>query len=131
MKFELGQTGAFEVEFDYGKLNISSNTVIGYRPVHLLVSSIAGCSGGLLKKVLEKKRIAFDTIHIDADVERNEEEVNRVTKIALHYTVFGKNLNSAQVQKSLGVAAKNCSMIESVKGAIEVVETVEVKESGA
>ena len=81
MKFELGQTGAFEVEFDYGKLNISSNTEIGYRPVHLLVSSIAGCSGGLLKKVLEKKRIAFDTIHIDAEVERESCDENR---FALH-----------------------------------------------
>lgn len=129
MLFKLGETGAFESEFDYGKLNISSNTEIGFRPVHLLVSSIAGCSGGVFKRILEKKRIGFDTIHIEADVERNKKEVNRVTKIALHYIVYGKNLDLSQVQKSLDLAMKNCSMVETVKNSIDIVETVEVRES--
>ncbi len=61
--------------------------------MQLLVSSLAGCSGGLLKKILEKKRIVFDTIEIEADIERDETEANKVTKIALHYIVYGKNLS--------------------------------------
>lgn len=129
MNFKLSETGAFEAEFEYGKLTVSGNSEIGFRPYQLLVSSIAGCSGGLLKKILEKKRIVFDDIQIEADVERNEAEANKVTKIILHYTVFGKDLKLEQAEKSLELARKHCSMIESVKGSIEVVETVEVKEA--
>lgn len=128
MNFKLNDSGAFEAEFEYGRLEISSNPEIGFRPVQLLVSSIVGCSGGLLRTVLEKKRIPFETIHIDADIERDEKRANKVTKIALHYTVIGKDLSIEQVEKSLKVAMKHCSMVESVKDSIEVVETVEVKE---
>ena len=128
MNFKLTETGAFEAGLDFGKINISGNSELGFRPFQLLVSSIAACSGGVLKSILEKKRMSFDTIEIEAEVERNEAEVNRVTKISLHFTVYGKDLNLSQVQKSLDLAAKNCSMVESVKGAIEVVETVEVRE---
>ncbi|GFZ90076.1 osmotically inducible protein C [Compostibacillus humi] len=128
MKFKLSQTGAFEAEFEYGKIEISSNTELGFRPLQLLVSSLAGCSGGLLKKVLEKKRITFDSIEIETDIERNEKEANKVTKIALHFIVYGINLNLTQVQKSLDLAVKNCAMIHSVNSAIEVVETIEVRE---
>jgi len=129
MKFNLGETGAFEAEFEYGKIDISSNAELGFRPVQLLVSSLAGCSGGLLKRVLEKKRIVFDAIEIEADIERNEKEANKVTKINLHFIVFGDNLSQKQVQKSLELAVKNCSMIQSINSAIEVIETIEVREN--
>jgi uncharacterized OsmC-like protein len=128
MKFNFKETGALEAEFEYGKLDISSNSELGFRPVQLLISSLVGCSGGLLKKVMEKKRIAFDTIKMEVDIERNEKEANKVTKIVLHFIVFGKNLSISQVQKSLDLAVKNCAMIQSVNSAIEVVETVEVRE---
>ncbi len=127
MKFTLGETGAFEADFEYGKMNISSNTGIGFRPVQLLVSSLAGCSGGLLKNILEKKRITFDSIAIEANIERNEKEANKVTKVELHFIVFGKDLSQPQAQKSLDLAVKNCAMIQSVNRAIEVVETIEVR----
>jgi putative redox protein len=130
MKFNLEDTGAFSAELDYGKLDISSNTEIGFRPIQLLVSSLAGCSGGLLKRVLHKKRIAFDAIEIEVDIERSEGEVNKVTKIMLHFIVIGKNLRLSQIQKSLDLAVKNCAMIQSVNSAIDVMETIEVRENG-
>lgn len=129
MNFKLGETGAFQTEFEYGGMEISSNTEIGFRPFQLMVASIAGCSGGVLKKILEKKRLSFETIHIKADITRIEEEVNKISKIALHFTVVGKDLSYPQVKKSLDLATKNCSMIESVKGSIEVIETIEVREN--
>lgn len=128
MKFNLSDSGAFETNFEYGQLHISGNPDIGFRPVQLLVSSIAGCSGGVLKKVLEKKRISFDSIEIATEIERNEKEANRVTKIQLHYIVKGKNLIQDQLEKSLSVALKNCAMVQSVKDAIKIEESIESKE---
>ena len=128
MKFHLGESGVIQGDFEYGKIDISSKPDIGFRPVQLLISSLAGCSGGMLKKILVKKRINFDSIDIESDLERNEEEANRVTKITLHYIVYGKNLDISKVQKSLELAVKNCAMVQSVKDAIEIVETIEVRE---
>lgn len=129
MKFQLQQSGAFAAEFKQGKINISSNTDIGFRPVELLVSSIAGCSGGLLKTILGKRRIEFEGIEIEATIERNEKEANKVTKVALHYIVLGKNLSLTKVQQSLDLAVKNCAIVQSVNNSIEIVETLEVRES--
>ncbi len=128
MNFKLSETGAFQTEFEFGQLSISGNSDIGFKPVQLIVSAIAGCSGGVFKKILEKKRIAYNGIEITADVERNPDEANRITKIAFHYLVDGENLQLEQLQKSLEIAFKNCAMAQSVKGAIEISETVSIKD---
>ena len=118
----------FESEFDFGKLTISGKDEFGFRPYALLVSSIAGCSGGVLKQVLTKMRIAFDNIAITADVKRNPDIANRVEEIKLHFTIFGKDLPEKKVEKALELSSKNCSMVQSVKGSINVIETFEIKE---
>ncbi|WP_018665116.1 OsmC family protein [Heyndrickxia acidiproducens] len=128
LKFTLKDTGAFQSKFEFGSLSISGNSKIGFRPYQLLVSSIAGCSGGVFKKVLDKKRISYQNIEITADVERNEQKENKVTKIHLHFLVKGENLKLEQLEKSLKVAMKNCPMAQSVKGAIAINETVEARE---
>jgi putative redox protein len=68
-------------------------------------------------------------ITISASVERNEEEANRVTKIHLNFTVEGENLKLDQLEKSLEVSKKNCAMVQSVKDAINITETVEIRQA--
>jgi putative redox protein len=129
VNFKLTDTGAFQSKFEFDELFISGNSDIGYRPVELMVSSIAGCSGGVYKKILEKKRISFTGIEIRASVERNKEEANKITKIDLTYIVEGQNLDLQQLEKALEVALKNCGMAQSVMGAIEINEKVEIRNS--
>ena len=126
MEFTMHENG-FESEFDFGRLTISSNDEFGFRPYALLVSSIAGCSGGVLKKVLTKMRIEFDDIKIIADVKRNPDAADRVEEIKLHFTIFGNDLSEKKVQKALELSSKNCSMVQSVKDSINVIETFEIK----
>lgn len=126
MEFTMHDNG-FESEFDFGKLTISGNDEYGFRPYALLVSSIAGCSGGVLKKVLEKMRIHFDDITISADVKRNPDVANRVEEIKLHFTIIGTDISESKVEKALELSTKNCSMVQSVKGSINVIETFEIK----
>jgi len=128
MEFTMHDNG-FESEFDFGKLTISGNDEYGFRPYALLVSSIAGCSGGVLKKVLEKMRIDFDDIKISADIKRNPDIANRVEEIKLHFTIFGSNLNEKKIAKAMALSNKNCSMVQSVKGSIDVIETFEIRNS--
>jgi len=115
-----------ETSVGFGDLHISSDDTKGYRPFQLMVSSIAGCSAGVFHKILEKQRLEYDHLSIDADVVRNEEQVNRIEKITLHFTIEGKDLNEKKLQRNLDISKKNCSMVQSVIDSIEVEEKLTV-----
>ncbi|HET7657556.1 MAG TPA: OsmC family protein, partial [Bacillales bacterium] len=90
-------------------------------------SSLAVCSGTVLQKILAKKRIAYDDITIKVlEVDRNPDKANRVDKIHLHFVIKGDNLEDQKIKKSLEIAKKNCSMVQSVIDSIEVTETYEL-----
>ncbi|RIW32307.1 OsmC family peroxiredoxin [Bacillus salacetis] len=126
MEFKMKE-GGFVTDLSYGELNVSGNEEYGFRPYQLMVSSIAVCSGGVLRKILEKQRINFEDISISADVTRNEEKANRIEKIALHFTIKGTNLNEEKIRKAMELTRKNCSMVQSVSGSMEIEETFELR----
>jgi putative redox protein len=118
------ETG-FTADFEYGTLHISGDEQFGFRPYQLLVSSVAVCSGGVLRQILDKKRMKYDDIKIKADVTRNKEEANRVEKIHLHFTLYG-DLDDQKVERALELTKKHCSMAQSVIGSIELEESFEI-----
>lgn len=115
-------------EFAFGNLTISGDDALGYRPFQLMVASIVGCSGSVFKKILQKQRISFETLTVDADVERNPDEANRIEHITLHFTVKGKDLNEEKLKKSLTIARRNCAMVRSVEDSIHIEETLKITE---
>jgi putative redox protein len=125
MEFKMKEVG-FKTQFEYGELHVAGDETYGFRPYQLLVSAVAVCSGGVLRKILEKKRLEIEDMMVKADVTRNEKEANRIEKIHLHFIIKGKNLEREKVAKSLEVARKNCSMVRSVEGSIEVTESFEL-----
>ncbi len=116
---------SFVSEFEFGELEVSGNAEYGFRPYQLLVSSVAVCSGGVFRKVLEKKRISYQDIRIHADVKRNEAGANEVTDIHLHFTIIGTDASDEKIEKALEVSKKNCPIVQSVKDSIKVTETFE------
>ncbi|WCK56901.1 OsmC family protein [Aneurinibacillus sp. Ricciae_BoGa-3] len=125
MEFYMKENG-FATKFPFGELNISGDDNFGFRPYQLLVSSVAVCSGGVLRKVLEKMRMSYEDIKVAVNVERNEAEANRVEKIHLHFVIKGENLQEAKVGKALEVTRKNCAMVQSVKDSIQITESFEL-----
>ncbi|APC47236.1 OsmC family protein [Virgibacillus halodenitrificans] len=127
MKLVMKENG-LRTELEYGVLDISGNEEYGFRPYQLMVASIAGCSGSVFRKILEKQRTEIDDMQITAEVERNPEEANRIEKITLNFKVQGKNLDPAKLQKNLEISRKNCSMVRSVEGSIQIEEKIETIE---
>ncbi|MFG6495919.1 OsmC family protein [Fictibacillus sp. UD] len=125
MEFKMTEKG-FETSVDYGTLQISGDAEYGYRPFQLLVSSVAVCSGGVLRKVLERMRMTYEDISVQAKVTRVEDEANRVSDIHLHFVIKGSELSQEKVEKALIVTRKNCSMVQSVKDSINVTESFEI-----
>ena len=126
MKYIMTEDG-FETELDYGKLSISSDETKGFRPYQLMVSSLVGCSGGVLRKVCEKMRMPVEEMEITVlEVIRNPEEASRVEKVHIHFKLKGSQLKSNKLQKAMELTKKNCAMVRSVNQSIEVIETFEL-----
>lgn len=126
MEFKMKPDVGFFTEVGFGRLDVAGDEQYGFRPYQLLVSSVAVCSGGVLRKVLEKMRMDIKDIHIQADAERVEEEANRVSKITVHFRIAGNNLDEKKIEKAMVLTRKNCSMVQSVIGSIEIEETFEI-----
>jgi putative redox protein len=117
----------FETALDFGTLTISGDESKGFRPYQLLVSSLVGCSGGVLRKVCEKMRMPIEEMEIDVlEVIRNPEEASRLEKVHIHFKLKGSNLDVTKMERAMALTKKNCSMVRSVDQSIEVVETFEV-----
>ncbi|WP_417900945.1 OsmC family protein [Bacillus haimaensis] len=127
MKFKMKEVG-FSTELEYGELHVAGDEQYGFRPYQLMVSSIAVCSGGVLRTILKKKRMEVEDISLTAEVTRNEKEANRIEKIQIHYVIKGKDLAHDKVEQAVELAKKNCPMVQSVKDSIEVTETFEIVE---
>jgi uncharacterized OsmC-like protein len=128
MIFKMKDVG-FSTETEYGELQVAGNSEYGFRPFQLMTASIAVCSGGVMRTILGKKRIAYEDITIQAEVERNEQEANRITKISMHFVIKAKGLTNEQMNKVMELTAKNCAMVQSVKDSITIEKTFEIIES--
>lgn len=126
MEFKMKPETGFTAQLPYGELHIAGDEEYGFRPYQLLVSSIAVCSGGVLRTILKKKRLEVEDMTIQTEVVRNEEKANRIEKIHIHYVIKGNNLPKEKVEQSLELARKNCPMAQSVVGSIEITESFEL-----
>ncbi|WP_307188677.1 MULTISPECIES: OsmC family protein [Bacillaceae] len=116
----------YTIDLPYGKLDISGDESAGFRPFQLLVSSIAVCSGGVFRNILDKKRISYKSINIEADVVRNEANVNEVTAVYLTFVIEGAQANVEKLEKALQLATKNCPIVQSVNKSINITETIKM-----
>lgn len=60
MEFQMKEIG-YKTTFEYGELHVAGDVTYGFRPFQLMVSAIAGCSGSVFRKILDKKE-SFMTI---------------------------------------------------------------------
>ncbi len=122
MEFKMKEH-SFQAEFEYGTIDISGDAQYGFRPYQLLVSSVAVCSGGVMRKILDKMRIPYEDIRIKADVTRNPDEADRIERIALHFELKGIDIADERMEKVMALTRKNCAMYQSVKDSIDIQET--------
>ncbi len=120
MKF-LIESDRVIAELPSNQLVISPIPGVGVRPYELLISSLIGCGGTLLKTILEKKRVSYEKLEMEADSIRNPSQANRIEKITIIANIFSKDeLTLGQREKISSLVMKNCGMIQSVLPAIKV-----------
>ncbi|MFC7393929.1 OsmC family protein [Scopulibacillus cellulosilyticus] len=124
MEFKMTEHG-IQTDTGFGALDISADEEKGFRPYQLMVASLAGCSVSVMRKILKKKRLEVEDIQVTAEVTRNPDKADRIEKVHLHFRIKGKGLED-KMDKIMELTTKNCSMVQSVIGSIEVTETYEL-----
>ncbi|WP_462405823.1 OsmC family protein [Gracilibacillus sp. Marseille-QA3620] len=120
MKFTINNE-IMSADLGYGELLISPNNQKGYRPIELFVSSLAGCSGTVLRDILQKKRLGVRQVDIEVSVSRIPEEANRINQLCFFATVHAdKTLSPESTEKVTKLMMKNCGMIQSVISSIDI-----------
>lgn len=101
----------------------------GSRPMELLLMGLGGCSGIDVIMMLEKSKQNVKDCQMEVTAERAEGIPAVYTKIHLHFTVTGTDLNEKKVARAVELSAeKYCSVSKMLEKTAEMTHTYEVVE---
>jgi putative redox protein len=90
---------AFESLQNQSKIEIDAKN--GFSPKALLLSGLAGCTGVDVVDVLEKMRVPFANLQIDAEAEQTDEHPRVFKFITLTYRIRTGEENRDKVKKAI------------------------------
>ncbi len=83
---------------------------IGVRPMEMMLLGLGGCTAFDVVMILEKARERITGCEVDLDSERASEDPKVFTKVRMIYTLRGKDLKPAAVERAIKLSAeKYCS----------------------
>ncbi|MEJ7914209.1 MAG: OsmC family protein [Chitinophagaceae bacterium] len=103
----------------------------GFGPKALLLTGLAGCSGIDLVDILEKMRVPFKGLSVDAEAEQTEEHPKVFRDIHLTYTVNTDEAYREKVTKAINLSLETyCGVAAMLKknSAINYTLTLEPSE---
>ena len=105
---------AFDSYQNNAKIDIESGA--GFGPKALLLTGLAGCSGIDVVDVLEKMRVPFANLVIDAEAEQTEEHPRVFKTIHLTYHIKTEEENRDKVKKAIDLSLeKYCGVAAMLK----------------
>jgi putative redox protein len=92
----------------------------GPRPMEILLSAVAGCTGIDIISILKKMRLEPMSFHMEIKGDRADEHPKRFTNIHVHYVLEGE-LPEDKVVRAIQLSKdKYCSVSHSLNAAITV-----------
>lgn len=108
MTFQAHVEGAPAIVMDAEQ---KSEPVPGPSPMQAVLLAAMGCTASDVVWILNKERVPFAKLEIDADAERAKTEPKVYTKIHLHYRVYGTGIKESAVQRAIDLSTeKYCSV---------------------
>jgi putative redox protein len=103
---------------------------LGPRPMETLLIGTGGCTAYDVVHILKKGRADITDCVVDIDSERAADDPKVFTKIHFHFTVTGKGLKHAQVERAIQLSAeKYCSASIMLAKTAAITHDFELKES--
>jgi putative redox protein len=108
----------------------SGGNNLGVRPMEMLLLGLGGCSAFDVVHILRKGRQNVSDCVADIDATRADTDPKVFTKIHVHFTVSGKELDAKRVEQAVHLSAeKYCSASIMLGKAAEITHGFEVVES--
>jgi putative redox protein len=93
----------------------------GVRPSDLLLLALASCSAYDVVSILQKKRIALRSLHVDVDSEQEPEPPWTFRRIKLTFQLRGDGLTQKAIDQAIELSlTKYCSVATTISGKAEI-----------
>jgi putative redox protein len=97
------------------------------RPMELILAGTGGCAAFDVVLILQKARQEISACDVQLTAERAETEPKVFTKINLHFTVNGKNLDLSKVERAVKLShEKYCSATTMLAKTAEITYSIDV-----
>ena len=103
----------------------------GPKPKPFMMVSLAGCTGMDIVSLLNKMRVAFDSLDIRVVGDLSEEHPKKFEKMKIIYELTGQSIDRSKVEKAVALSQeKYCGVSASYRASIELSHEIIIKESG-
>jgi len=100
------------------------------RPMELMLAGAGGCTAFDVVLILQRSRQNIIACEVSLQAERAETDPKVFTKINLHFTVKGKDLDPSKVERAINLSHdKYCSATAMLANTAEITHTFEVVQS--
>ncbi len=100
------------------------------RPMELMLAGAGGCTAFDVVLILQRSRQNISACEVSLQAERAETDPKVFTKINLHFTVKGKDLDPSKVERAINLSHdKYCSATAMMANTAEITHTFEVVQS--
>jgi putative redox protein len=96
----------------------------GFKPIELMLVSLAGCTAMDVISILQKKRLDVRDFDVRVQADRQEEHPKVFTHIILEFIVTGKNIDEASVQRAVELSAEKYCAAQAMLGKVVPIDHV-------
>jgi len=99
------------------QITTDSGGAAGPSPTQLLLLSLAGCMGVDVRMILEKSRVPVETLEVEVEGDRVEDQPRRFHSIRLTYRLRGpRDEDQAKLERAVELSKeKYCSVLHSLR----------------
>jgi putative redox protein len=117
---------AFDTFQGNAKLEIDAKA--GFSPKALLLSGLAGCSGIDVVEILEKMRVPFADLSIDAEADQTDEHPRVFKDIHLTYILSAAEENRDKIKKAIDLSLSTyCGVAAMLKKNSDIHYTIQLR----
>jgi putative redox protein len=100
------------------------------RPMELMLAGAGGCAAFDVVLILQRSRQNISACEVSLQAERAETDPKVFTKINLHFTVKGKDLDPSKVERAINLSHdKYCSATAMLGKTAEITHSFEIVQS--
>jgi len=100
------------------------------KPMELVLIAFGGCTSMDVLSILKKMRQDVRDFDLEIDADRAEGHPSVFTKIHLHYSVVGRNIDADHVEKAIDLSMnKYCSVTAMLKKSVDITWDFEIQNS--